>query len=109
MTVIKSRPLKLNSFLLNQLIVHIVKETVSPPIQRPVMVSSMPSHRENPTPAPTAIVQTGQTAKAFPEKKKNPKNANNKLDFFCSIENLKYFNSIIIAYFHRKRMFFVVG
>ena len=42
-----------------------LRETVSPPIQSPVIVSSIPSHLENPIPVATATVQIGQTANAF--------------------------------------------
>ena len=67
-------PLNLIFFLSNQLIVQIIMETISPPTQRPVMESSMPSQRDKPTPAPTATVHTGQTAMAFSVKTKiNPK------------------------------------
>jgi len=55
---------KLKFFLLSQLIVQIETAKVKPPIQEPVMVSSIPSQREIPTPAPTATTQTGQTANA---------------------------------------------
>ena len=39
-------------------------DKVRAPTQRPVTVSSMPSHLDNPTPDATAMVQRGQTAKA---------------------------------------------
>lgn len=39
-----------------------MNETIKPPSQTPEMVSSMPSQRERPTPAPIATTQTGQTA-----------------------------------------------
>jgi hypothetical protein len=44
--------------------VHIIMETVRPPIHSPLMTSSTPSQRDKPTPAPTAMVQTGQMALA---------------------------------------------
>lgn len=56
--------------------VHMIMETISPPIQTPETVSSTPSQRDTPTPAPTATVQTGQTARAdLTGNKKAVKNA----------------------------------
>ncbi|NCQ16423.1 hypothetical protein GW814_02090 [Candidatus Falkowbacteria bacterium] len=47
-------------FLVSQLMVSSDTETARAPIHSPVMVSSIPSQREKPTPALTAAVQTTQ-------------------------------------------------
>jgi hypothetical protein len=44
------------------LIVQAIEDAIKAPIHKPVIESSIPSHLEKPTPAPTAIVQTGHTA-----------------------------------------------
>ena len=50
-------------FLFNQSINQKDIERINPPIQTEVTASSMPNALEIPRPAPTAIVQTGQTAR----------------------------------------------
>lgn len=62
-------------FFWNQLRFQIIMESVKPPIQMPVIVSSIPSQRENPTPAPTATTQTGQMA--YTEKGKKARTKEN--------------------------------
>ena len=60
--------------LLSQAIVQMIIETIKAPIHSPMIESSIPIKRDNPTPEATAIVQTGQTAKAsFIKKKLAPK------------------------------------
>jgi len=57
-------------FLRSQVTVQTIKETVKPPIHKPVMESSILSQRDKPTALQTAIVQTGQTAWATGEETK---------------------------------------
>ena len=47
------------------MIVQTDVETSKPPIHRPVTASLTPSHLDNPSHAQTAIVQTGQIARAW--------------------------------------------
>jgi len=49
-------------FLTNQYQNQSKDENKSPPIHAPVIKSSIPNHRQSPTPAIAPIVQTGQTA-----------------------------------------------
>lgn len=83
--VIKTlRPQKISFFRLHQLIVQPVVATKTPPIQRPVMVSSILSQRESPTPPKTAAVQMGQNALAE-EIVKAVKIAKSLKIYFCKL------------------------
>ena len=57
-------------FLLSQVTVQTIKETVKPPIHKPVIESSILSQRDKPTAPQTATVQTGQMAWATGEETK---------------------------------------
>ena len=70
--------------LFNQSIVQITKDIESPPIQAPEIKSLIPKYRQSPTPAPTATVQTGQTASLTLESN-NPKIKNPNNNSFLSI------------------------
>jgi hypothetical protein len=74
--------------VLSQLASQSEEESKTPPIQIPETVSSTPSQRDSPSPAITAAVQTGQTAKAgFGNSRAKPgtvKNTKSLKDFFMS-------------------------
>ena len=59
-------PKNFTFFLSNQRSVRTTKVRVSAPSHVAVMVSSIPSHLESPTPATTPIAQMGQNANDFP-------------------------------------------
>jgi len=58
-------------FLSKKVASHDPEAIIMAPIHNPVIMSSTPKYRESPIPAPTASVQTGQTAKALCAKKKS--------------------------------------
>ena len=86
--------------LLSHEMVQIIIETVKAPIHSPMIESSIPIKRESPTPEATAIVQTGQTAKAsFVKKKLTPKREKMKiiiLFMFLNFINKSIYIDILI-------------
>ena len=88
-------------FLFNQSMAHKVKDIKNPPIQVPEIKSSIPKYRQSPTPAPTAIVQTGQKALVWSKIKKEKSKINNaKRNFFLILTLnflLKEINNINVA------------
>lgn len=81
----KSAPgFKLNFFLLHES-VQKERDKINPPIQIPETVSSIPSHLDNPRPATTATVQTGQTAWTEVAENKNNEKKDIKAALFLSI------------------------
>lgn len=82
--VIMLRPLKKIFLLSKNEIVHVIIDTINPPIHNPEIESSIPNQRDNPTPVTTPKVQTGQIAKTFSVKRNNS-DVNNNIFFIFLI------------------------
>ncbi len=93
-------------FLSSHSKVQIMLETIRPPIHNPEIESSTPSHLQRPMPVVTAIVQTGQTAKALPAERMPDKIKTKNIFFFivkkkpCASKIGSFRNYLLSGYSH---------